>query len=105
MRLSSLAGRLAILCVLGGVGSSGVAMAQSDDSPPSDDAHRNPEMQADTREGQNQGASAQYEMSGEETRSGDDVDDGDPGKASSRGELMKGTLQYERSPDSTSSTP
>ncbi|MDH4573758.1 hypothetical protein [Salinicola acroporae] len=105
MRLSSLAGRLAILCVVGGVGLTGVAMAQSGDSPPSDDAHRNPEMQADTHEGQNQGASAQYEMSSEERRSGDDVDDGDPGNAASRAELMEGTLQHERSSDSTASAP
>lgn len=96
MQLVRLAGRLAIFGLSGAICFSNVAMAQSDGSPKSGGEHPNPEMQADTHEGQNQGASAQYEMSGEDNQSSDDVDDGDPGQAASKAKLKEGTLQQER---------
>ena len=64
----------------------------------------NPDMQADTVEGQNQGASAQYEMSSEDGQTSDDVDAGDSGSPSAREQLMKGTKQEEEATPSAEST-
>lgn len=74
------------------------AWAQSDTPSTQADAQE-PDMQADTIEGQNSGASAQYEMSSEDGQTSDDVDAGEGDAPMSESELKDGTLQQERSQD------
>ncbi|WP_322529271.1 hypothetical protein R5R73_07060 [Salinicola sp. LHM] len=80
------------------------AMAQSDDKDSQSAEGQDPDMQADTIEGQNQGATSQYEMSSEDDQTSDDVDAGDSGSPSAREQLMKGTRQEEKATPPAEST-
>jgi len=76
MRFSQFASLIAIALLSTG------AMAQSDSGTSQSDEGQDPDMQADTVEGQSQGTTSQYEMSNEDNQTSDDVDDGDPSSIS-----------------------